>query len=59
MSAMFKGCNELQILNLSNFDTTKVNGMGFMFKECFKLKEIKGIEKFNTFNVENMGTMFT
>ena len=29
-----------------------------MFNECYKLKVIKGIEKFNTINVENMSAMF-
>ena len=29
-----------------------------MFNKCHKLKEIKGINKFNTNNVTNMSTMF-
>ena len=29
-----------------------------MFNECFKLKEIKGINKFNTEEATNMKTMF-
>ena len=29
-----------------------------MFNECHKLKEIKGINKFNTSKVNNMGAMF-
>jgi surface protein len=32
--------------------------MGFMFAKCYKLKEIKGINKFNTNQVTNMSTMF-
>ena len=32
--------------------------MGFMFNNCHKLKEIKGINKFNTNNVTNMKAMF-
>ena len=32
--------------------------MGFMFNECHKLKEIKGINKFNTNKVTNMNSMF-
>ena len=32
--------------------------MGFMFTNCYKLKEIKGINKFNINNVTNMSTMF-
>ena len=29
-----------------------------MFNQCIKLKEIKGIDKFNTSKVTNMSTMF-
>ena len=32
--------------------------MECMFNECHKLKEIKGINKFNTNNVTNMKAMF-
>ena len=31
--------------------------MGFMFNECHKLKEIKGINNFNTSNVIHMEVM--
>ena len=47
---MFAGCKELEFLNLSNFDTSKVTNMNFIFDDCFKLKKIKGIEKFNKTN---------
>ena len=58
MSGMFQECNELEYLDLSNFDTSKVNDMGWMFNKCHKLKEIKGINKFNTNQVINMKAMF-
>ena len=32
--------------------------MGCMFNECHELKEIKGINKFDTSNVKNMKVMF-
>ena len=32
--------------------------MKLMFNHCYKLKEIKGINKFNTSKVNNMGGMF-
>ena len=32
--------------------------MGFMFNKCYKLKEIKGINQFNTNNVTKMQAMF-
>ena len=43
---MFEECKELKYLDLSNFDTSKVESMTHMFLNCHKLKEIKGIDKF-------------
>ena len=42
MSGMFQNCNELEYLDLSNFNTSKVNNIKIMFSECKKLKEITG-----------------
>ena len=47
MSGMFQECNELEYLDLSNFNTSNVEDIGFMFNECYKLKEIKGINNVN------------
>ena len=58
MGAMFQECNELEYLDLCQFSTSKVTDMGCMFYNCFKLKEIKGINNFNTINVTNMRVMF-
>ena len=54
MIAMFQGCSELEYLDLSNFNTVKVNDMGFMFNLCHKLKDIKGIIKILFFNKKNI-----
>ncbi len=54
MSTMFDECIELEYLDLSNFDTSNVTDMGWMFNKCLKLKEIKGINKLNTNKVNNM-----
>ena len=54
MNKMFQFCNELESLNLSNFDTSKVNNMECMFNSCNLLKEINGLEKFNTINVTDI-----
>ena len=58
MSKMFQGCKELKLLDLSNFDTSKVTNMEFMFDDCNKLIEIKGLENFKTNNVTDMCEMF-
>ena len=46
MNGMFQSCNELEYLDLSNFNTSNVNDMSGMFHGCNKLKEIKGINNF-------------
>jgi surface protein len=56
---MFIECIELEELDLSNNNTSKVTDMGSMFFGCVKLKRIKGIEKFNTNEVNNMNGMFS
>ena len=58
MNGLFENCSNIYLIDLSNFDISKVNDMGWMFNECHKLKEIKGINKFNTNQVTNMSGMF-
>ena len=58
MGLMFAGCNELEYLDLSNFNTSKVVNMDRMFLGCYSMKEIKGINNFNTINVKKMRAMF-
>ena len=48
MSGLFQGCYEIEYLDISSFNTSKVTDMSWMFNKCHKLKEIKGIENFNT-----------
>ena len=45
---MFQACTKLEHLDLSNFDTSNTAIMEGMFAGCTNLKEIKGINKFNT-----------
>ena len=40
MSAMFAGCSSLKNVDLSNFDTKKVNNMSAMFAGCSSLTNI-------------------
>ena len=49
MKAMFQECNELEYLDLSNFDTSKVNDMECMFNKCKKLKYLN-LENFKINN---------
>jgi len=58
MLGMYDGCNELEFLDLSNFDTSNVDDMGKMFRQCTKLKKIIGINKFNMSKVINKNEMF-
>ena len=55
---MFQECNELEYLDLSNFNTHNVTDMEAMFNNCNKLKEIKGINKFILSNVKNKNNIF-
>ena len=58
MNTMFQLCEELEYLDLSNFNIENVTKMNHMFNQCHKLKEIKGINKFITNKVTDMNTMF-
>lgn len=54
---MFQNCTSLTSLNLSNFDTSNVTGMGSMFKNCYSLTSLD-VSNFDTTNVTDMGGMF-
>ena len=56
--ALFDECSNIISLDFTNFDTSNVTDMSFMFNKCHKLKEIKGINKFITNKVTNMAAMF-
>ena len=58
MNSMFQNCFALEYLDLSNFNTSNVTEMKFVFNKCKKLKEIKGTNNFNTNKVTNMEGMF-
>ena len=55
---MFQECTKLEELDLSNFDTSNVIGMGGMFRGCSSLKELD-LSNFNTSNVISMYAMFS
>ena len=57
MNSMFKGCNNLTSLDLSNFNTVKVTDMNNMFENCQKLTSLD-LSSFNTAEVTDMSNMF-
>ena len=54
---MFFGCSSLKSIDLSSFNTTNVNNMGYMLFGCSSLKSLD-LSSFNTTNVNNMAYMF-
>ena len=58
IGAMFQMCSELECIDLTNFNTSNVDDMGWMCYGCKKLKQIRGINNFNTMKVNNMCSMF-
>lgn len=67
MSYMFCNCNSLKSIDVSSFDTGNVTNMASMFAQgdvpyhmgyYSTLKEIKGLNNFNTSKVTDMSEMF-
>ena len=55
---LFAGCTQLESLQFgTNFDTSKVTDMTYMFHNCKSLTTLD-LSNFNTSNVTNMGNMF-
>ena len=54
---MFKECNLLTNLDLSNFNTKNINNMSYMFCGCNSLTSLN-LSNFNTQDVTDMGSMF-
>lgn len=58
ISAMFKGCTNLQSLDLSGLDTSNVTDMSEMFSGCTNLTELD-LSGFDTAQVTDMTQMFS
>ena len=65
MSSMFRMDSNINSLNVSSFNTSNVKDMSFIFggswpnARCYmNLREINGLDNFNTSNVETMYGMF-
>jgi surface protein len=56
-SYLFRNCTNIKSIDLSSFDSSKVNNMYYMFGKCYKLEEIN-LNNFNTEKVTNMGYCF-
>ena len=58
MESMFRLCDALTSLDLTNFNTTNVTSMHLMFDACFELTTIYASDKFITTNVTSSSNMF-
>ena len=58
MESMFRLCDALTSLDLTNFNTTNVTSMHLMFDGCFALTTIYVSDKFVTTNVTSSSNMF-
>ena len=54
---MFSNCKSLKVINLANFDTSKVTDMGYLFYGCQNLRKVD-VSRFNTKKVSCMSGMF-
>ncbi len=52
------GCTQLELLDVSGWNVLNVEAMDGIFSNCTNLKEIKGLEYWDTSKVINMNAMF-
>ena len=57
MDSTFQGCQSLTSLDLSNFDTSQVTSMSFMFYNCSKILSLN-IASFDTQKCEKFDQIF-
>ncbi|WP_342744947.1 BspA family leucine-rich repeat surface protein [Massilicoli timonensis] len=58
MGALFRGLESIENLDVSNFNTSKTKILNAMFADCTNLKNIKGLETFDTGSCEDYMGMF-
>ncbi len=58
MSYLFYGCEALEKLDLSAWDTANVTTMKAMFSNCTKLKKLIGYENWDTHSLRSIAYMF-
>lgn len=59
MQSMFRSCRSITNLDLSSFNTERVENMCEMFWHCENLTTITGLDKLNTASVTDMHGMFS
>lgn len=57
-ACMFNGCDALETIDVSGFDTSAVTSMFLMFSQCSSLNALD-LSGFDTSNVVDMGSMFS
>ena len=56
-NSMFRGMRDITEIDLSQFDSSDVDNIKYMFYNCISLQSIN-LDNFNTSNAENMEYMF-
>ena len=59
MDAMFNNCESMTFVDMSSFDTSNVTEFSQLFESCYSLKEIKGLENWNTAKGASFSEMFS
>ena len=57
-TGLFMLVEDLETLDLSDWDVSEVESIDFMFLKCTKLKEIVGIEEWNVSNIKHSNSAF-
>ena len=58
LSDIFTRLNEVEVIDISGWDTSNVTSMDNMFRKCAKLKNIIGIENLDVSKLEDATSMF-
>ena len=59
MKNLFNEYYQLESLDLTNFKTSNITDLSLIFNKCNNLKEIKGINDFDTSKITNMSKTFS
>ena len=55
---MFKDLNNIEEIDLRNFDMSEITTMSYMFNNCSKVKNIIIYNKFGIYNLQDISSMF-